>query len=206
MSIRTVLVAASAAGLLASCAPVSLPVYVGDAGAGGQAYSRCSLGDLPDGLVLARDGIQLLVSVRQWQGDEVVEVRYDIGPGHRAQLAKREVVVDLHDGGAPRTGAIDRIDLWDRVPDGGYETLPERRAGLATPALQMDDAPLPPLATGRRPDLPVRHYWVATHVRTGHAETVWVKLPDLIVDGAPVAFPEVRFDRRRLRALAPLNC
>lgn len=206
MPIRTVLIAVSAAGLLAGCVPLPLPFYVGDESAGRLSYNSCSLGDVPEGLVLSRAGIMLLVSVRQWRGDEVVHIRYDIGKGHRVQLAGREVAVNPRDGSAPRIGAIDRIDLWDRVPDDGYETLPARSAGLGPPDLLMDDAQLPPLPTGPRPILPVRHYWVATHVQTGHADRVWVKLPDLTVDGASIAFPEIRFDRRFRAVLAPLNC
>ena len=74
------------------------------------------------------------------------------------------------------------------------------------PDLWMDDSQLPSLPTGPQPFLPVRHYWVATHVKTEHADRVWVKLPDLTVDGAPVTFPEIHFDRRNHMVLAPLNC
>lgn len=204
--IRAVLVAVLAAAILAGCAPLPLPIYVGDESAGRLSYNDCSLGDIPEGLVLSRAGIMLLVGVRPWRGDEVVHVRYDIGAGHRAQLAGREVVVDPRDGSAPRIGTVDGIDLWDRVPEDGYEMLPARRAGLGPPDLLMDDAPLPPLPTGRRPFLPVRHYWIAAHVQTGHAERVWVTLPDLTVDGASIAFPEIRFDRQFRVVLAPLNC
>jgi hypothetical protein len=52
----------------------------------------------------------------------------------------------------------------------------------------------------------VRHYWIAAHVKSGHADRIWVKLPDLTVDGMPVAFPEIRFERRSRLVLAPLNC
>ncbi len=117
-----------------------------------------------------------------------------------------KVVVDLRDGKAPRIGAIDWIDLWDRVQEDGYERLPGRRAGLRPPDLVMDDSPLAPLSTGPRPQLPVRHYWVATHIKTGHADRIWVKLPHVTVDGADVAFPEIRFDRRSHVFMAPLNC
>ena len=206
MLVRTAFVAASAAVLLAACAPIPWTFYVGDEGAGRLTYDSCSLGVIPEGLQVSRAGIVLMVDVRQWRDDEVVQVRYDIGKGHRAQLASREVVVDTRDGSAPRIGTIDWIDLSDRVPADGYESLPGRRSGLRPPHLLMDDSQLPPLATGPRPFLPVRHYWVAAHVRTGHAERIWVKLPDLTVDGAPVTFPEIRFDRRFSVILAPLNC
>jgi hypothetical protein len=206
MLVRTAFIAVFAAVFLAGCVPLSRSFYVGDESAGRLLYNSCSLGMIPEGLEVSREGIVLLLDVRQWRDDDVVHVRYDIGKGHRAQLASREVVVDAHDGSAPRIGAIEWIDLWDRVPEVGYESLPARRAGLRPPDLPMDDSPLPPLPTGPRPFLPVRHYWVATHIRTGHADRVWVKLPDLTVDGAPVAFPEIRFDRRSHVFLAPLNC
>jgi hypothetical protein len=206
MLVRAVFTAASAAALLAGCAPLPLSFYVGDESAGRLSYNSCSLGVIPEGLEVSRAGIVMLVSVMQWREDEVVHVRYDIGKGHRVQLASREVVLDTRDGSAPRIGAIDWIDVWDRVQEDGYESLPARRAGLRPPELLMDDSQLPPLPTGRRPNLPVRHYWVATHVQTGHADRVWVKLPDLTVDGTPVAFPEIRFDRRFRLVLAPLNC
>ena len=206
MQVRAVFIAASAAALLAGCIPLPLSFYVGDESAGRPSYNSCSLGVMPEGLEVSRAGIALLVSVRQWREGEVVQVRYDIGQGHRAQLAGREVVVDARDGSVPRIGSIDGIDLWDRVPEDGYEGLPARRAGLRPPDLPMDDSPLPPLPTGPRPVLPVRHYWVAAHVDTGHADRVWVKLPDLRVDGARVVFPEIRFDRQSRLVLAPLNC
>ena len=206
MLVRAVFIAVFAAAVLAGCAPLSLSFYLGDENAGRLSYNSCSLGAIPEGLEVSRAGIALLVDVRQWREDEVVHVRYDIGKGHRAQLASREVVVDARDGSAPRIGAIEWIDLWDRVQEDGYESLPARRAGVQPPDLMMDDSQLPPLPTGARPFLPVRHYWVATHIRTGHADRVWVKLPALTVDGAPVAFPEIRFDRRFRLVLAPLNC
>lgn len=206
MLVRAVFIVASAAALLAGCVPLPLSFYVGDESAGRLSYSSCSLGVIPEGLEVSRAGIVMLVSVMQWREDEVVHVRYDIGKGHRVQLANREVLLDARDGSAPRIGAIDWIDLWDRVQEDGYESLPARRAGLRPPGLLMDDSQLPPLPTGLRPYLPVRHYWVATHVKTGHADRVWVKLPDLTVDGTPVAFPEIRFDRRFRLVLAPLNC
>jgi len=205
MSIRSVLVAASAAALSA-CAPLPVSFYVGDEDAGRLSYNSCSVGGMSEGLMIERAGIGVLVSVQPSGGDEVVHVRYDIGKGHRAQLAKRDVLVYLRDGKDPRIGTIDWIDLWDRVPPDGYETLPARRAGLSPPDLSMDDSQLPPLPTGPRPFMPVRHYWMATHVQSGHAQRLWVQLPELIVDGALVEFPAIRFDRRFRVVLAPLNC
>ena len=206
MLVRTVFIAASATALLTGCAPLPISFYVGDENTGRLSYNSCSLGAVPEGLEVSRGGIVSLVDVRQWREDEVVHVRYDIGKGHRAQLASREVIVDVRDGSAPRIGTIDSVDLWDRVQEDGYKSLPARRAGLRPPDLLMDDSQLPPLTTGARPFLPVRHYWVAAHVKTGHADRVWVKLPDLKVDDMPVAFPEIRFDRRFRLILAPLNC
>jgi hypothetical protein len=206
MLVRTVFFAASAAALLAGCVPLPISFYIGDENAGRLSHTSCSLGAIPEGLEVSRAGLVLLVDVRQWREDEVVHVRYDIGKGRRAQLASREVVVDVRDGSAPRIGVIDSLDLSDRVQEDGYESLPARRAGLRQPDMLMDDSQLPPLPTGPRPLLPVRHYWVAVHVKTGHAHQVWVKLPDLTVDGMPVAFPEIRFERRFRLGLAPLNC
>jgi hypothetical protein len=60
------------------------------------------------------------------------------------------------------------------VPEEGYEMLPARSAGLGPPDLLMDDAQMPPLSTGRRPFLPVRHHWIATRAQTAHAERVWM--------------------------------
>jgi hypothetical protein len=165
-------------------------------------YSSCSLGGSSERLQVSRAGIVWLVDVRQWREDEVVHVRYDLGKGHRAQLASREVIVDTRDGSQPRIGTIDSINLWGRVREDGYESLPARRAGLRPPDMVMDDSQLPPLPTGARPFLPARHYWAAAHVKTGHADRIWVKLPDLTVDGAPVAWPEIRFERRLSLALA----
>ena len=206
MLFRTVVMATIAAALLTACAIVPISFYVGDEDAGRSLYNSCSLGVVPEGLEVSRAENTLLVSVRQRREDGVVSIRYDIGKGHRAQLAGREVVVDARDGSAPRIGAIESIDLWDRVPDGGYATMPARQAGLRPPNLLMDDSPLPPLTTGSRPSMPVRHYWVATHVDVGLGDRVWVKMPDLIVDGKLVAFPEIRFDRRSRVVIAPLNC
>jgi hypothetical protein len=205
MSIRAILLTASATSLLA-CAPLPVSFYLGDEGVGRLSYNSCSLGRTSEGLTVSRAGIEALVSVQPSRGEEVVHVRYDIGKGHRAQLATREVVVDLRDGSQPRIGVIDWVDLWDRVPQDGYEALPARRAGLSPPDLVMDDSQLPPLPSGLRPFTPVRHYWVATRVKSGHAQRLWVKLPDLTVDGAIIAFPEIRFDRQFSVVLAPLNC
>ena len=206
MLVRAIFIAVSAVALLAACAPLPLSFYVGDEGAGQNSYNSCSLGVMPEGLAISRAGIEMLVTVRQRRDDEVVHVRYDIGIGHRARLASQRMIVDLRDGSAPRIGTIDAIDLWDRMPEEGYETLPARRAGLRPPDLLVDDSQLPPLPTGPRPFLPVRHYWVATHVQTRHADQVWVTLPDLTVDGASITFPEIRFDRRSRVIFAPLNC
>ncbi|MEJ8859637.1 hypothetical protein WKW79_34110 [Variovorax robiniae] len=194
------------AALIAGCVPLSLPYYVGDESVGRLTYNSCSLGAIPEGLVVSRADIELLIRVQPRREDEVVHVRYDIGKDHRAQLAGREVAIDLRDGSAPRIGKIGWIDLWDRVEEDGYVRLPARRAGLAAPDLLMDDSQLPTLPTGPRPFLAVRHYWVAAHVQTRHADRVWVKLPDLTVDGATIVFPEIRFERRLYVGLAPLNC
>lgn len=206
MLARVVFIALSGAVLFTGCAPLPLSFYVGDESAGRLSYNSCSLGGMPEGLEVSRAGIGLLVHVRQWHDDAVVHVRYDIGKGHLAQLASREVVVDLRDGSAPRIGAIEWVDLWDRVPDDGYESLPGRHAGLRPPGLLMDGSSLPPLSSGPRPFMHVRHYWIAAHVKTGHAERAFVRLPDLTVDGAAVTFPAIRFDRRSTVVLAPLNC
>jgi hypothetical protein len=207
MFVRTVFVAGCAAALLAGCVPLPVAYYIGDENAGRLSYNSCSLGGSSEGLEVSRAGIFLLVDVRQWGEDEVVHVRFDIGRGHRAQLASREVIVDTRDGSQPRIGTIESIDLWGRVRQDGYESLPARRAGLRPPDLLMDDSQPPPLPTGGTPPfLPVRHYWAAAHVKTGHADRIWVKLPDLTVDGAPVAWPDIRFERRLRLALAPLNC
>lgn len=79
---------------------------------------------MSEGLMITRAGVEVLVSVESSGGDDMVHARYGIGKGHRAQLANREVAVYLHDGKGPRIGRIDWIDLWDRVPQNGYETLP----------------------------------------------------------------------------------
>lgn len=206
MSIRTLLAAAASTAAVLACVPLPVSYYVGDEGVGRLSYNSCSIGGTPEGLVVSRAGIDALVSVQTVGEDEVVHVRYDIAQGHRAQLAGRRVVVDLRDGSRPRVGAINSIDRSDRVPTGGYQALPARRAGLSPPDLVMDDSPWPASPTGPRPPLPVRHYWVATHVQSGHAQRLWVGLPDLAVDGALVAFPELRFERRSSVVMAPLNC
>jgi hypothetical protein len=111
----------------------------------------------------------------------------------------------VRDGSAPRIGMIDSVDLWGRAQADGYESHPARRAGLRPPDMVMDDSQLPPLPTGPRPFHPVRHDWVVAHAKSGHADRLWVKLPDLRVDGMPVEFPEIRFDRRLRLVFAPLN-
>ena len=176
MLIRAVLIAVSAAGVIAGCVPLPLPFYVGDESAGRLAYDSCSFGDIPEGLVLSRAGIMLLVSVRQWHGDEVVHIRYDVGNGHRAQLAGPVVAVDLRDGRAPRIGTIDWIDLWDRVPEDGYEVLPARSTGLGPPNLLMDDAQLPLLPTG----------WPASTILSARRQLSWPVEVGEFIDGQSV--------------------
>ena len=192
--------------LLGGCAPLPVTFYVGDASRGRLSYGSCSLGAVPEGLVVAEGGIEVLVDVRARGDFEVVDLRYDVGRGHRVRLASREIEVDPRDGSAPRIGVIEAIDLFDRADPDGWKDAPARRAGLRAPDVLMDDSPLPPLPTGPRPPVSVRHYWVATRVSTGHADALWLTLPDLTVDGARVAFSPIRFDRQARVVLVPANC
>jgi hypothetical protein len=206
MPARFVCLFAAGLVLLSGCAPLPVTFYVGDAGEGRLSYNSCSLGVVPDGLFVARGGIEVLADIRSVGGADVVQLRYDVGPGHQVRLASREIEVDRRDGSGPRIGVIEAIDLFDRADPDGWKDNPARRAGLRRPQIVMDDAQLPPLPTGQRPYVPIRHYWAATRVSTGQSDSLWLKLPDLVVDGAPVVFTPIRFDRHVRVALAPLNC
>jgi hypothetical protein len=193
--------------LLGGCAPMPVAFYVGQASDNGRlSYNTCSLGVVPDGLLVAQSGIEILADIRAGGETEVVQLRFDVAHGHRVRLASRDVEVDPRDGSGSRIGVIDAIDMWDRSDPDGWKNNPARRAGLRPPELLMDGAQLPPLTTGARPSSPVRHYWVATRVLTRHADSLWLKLPDLTVDGAPVVFDPIRFDRHVRVVMAPLNC
>lgn len=192
--------------VMGGCVPLPVTFYVGDPGAGRLSYNSCSLGVVPEGLVVSRAGIEVLADIRSRGDDEVVHLRYDVGRGHRVRLASREIAVDARDGSRPRIGVIDAIDLSDRADPFGWKDSPARRAGLRPPDLLMDDSQLPPLPTGRRPFLPIRHYWIASFISTGHARPLWLQLPDLTVDDVLVVFPPIRFDRQTRMVLAPMNC
>jgi hypothetical protein len=180
--------------------------YVGDSGAGRLAYSSCSLGAVPEGLVVERGGVEVLADIRPRGVNELVQLRFDVGQGHRVHLASRQVTADPRDGSGPRIAVIQAIDLYDRPDPDGWKENPARRAGLRAPDTLMDDSPPPPLATGPSPHLTVRHYWVASTVATGHAHVLWLQLPDLNVDGRLVVFPAIRFERHTRVLAAPLNC
>src|SRR5690242_10482403 len=72
-------------GLLgvAGCAPVPVTFYVGDSGVGRLSYNSCSLGAVPEGLVVGRGGVEVLADIRPRGDNEVVQLRFDIGPGHQ---------------------------------------------------------------------------------------------------------------------------
>jgi hypothetical protein len=206
MPARFSLFFAAVLALLGGCAPVPVAFYVGDASHGRLSYNSCTMGVVPEGLFVARSGIEVLADIRTRGDAEVVYLRYDVGPGHRVRLARREIEADPHDGRGPRIGVIDAIDLLDRADPDGWKDNPARRAGLRPPEILMDDSQLPPLATGARPFMPIRHYWAAARVLTGHADSLWLQLPELTLDGAPVVFTPIRFDRQVGLVLAPLNC
>ena len=180
--------------------------YAGDPSAGRLSYNSCSLGVVPEGLVVARAGIEVLADIRSRGDDEVIHLRYDVGHGHRVRLASREIAVDARDGSRPRIGVINAIDLSDRADPFGWKDSPARRAGLRLPHLLMDDSQPPPLPTGRRPFLPIRHYWVASMISNRPSSPLWLQLPDLTVDEVLVVFPPIRFDRQTRMVLAPVNC
>jgi hypothetical protein len=192
--------------VLGGCAPLPVAFYTGDASQGRLLYGNCSLGGVPEGLLLARSGIEILVDNRGQDDSAVVHLRYDVAHGHRVRLASREIAVDPRDGSGPRIGAIDAIDVSDRADPDGWKDNRVRRAGLRPPEILMDDAQLPPLSTGPRPYMSIRHYWAAARIPTGHAHTLWLQLPELTVDGASVVFTPIRFDRHLRVAPAPLNC
>lgn len=191
---------------VAGCAPLPTAFYVGDSGAGRLSYNSCSLGAVPEGLVVERGGVEVLADVRPRGDNELVQLRFDVGQGHRVHLASREVTADPRDGSGPRPGVIQAIDLSDRPDPDGWKENPARRAGLRATDTLMDDSKPPPLATGPSPRLSVRHYWVASTVATGHAHVLWLQLPDLNVDGRSVVFPAIRFERHTRVLVAPVNC
>ncbi len=196
------------AGLLVvgGCAPFSVTFYVGDGGAGRLSYNSCSLGAVPEGLVVERGGVEVLADIRPRGDNEVVRLRFDIGHGHRVRLTSREITADPRDGSVPRTGMIEAIDLFDRADPDGWKENAVRRAGLRAPGILMDDSQLPPSSTGPRPALTVRHYWVASAIAAGHAKVLWLQLPALDVDGGVVVFPPIRFERHTRLLVAPVNC
>jgi hypothetical protein len=185
-----------------------LPVtfYVGDSGAGRLSYNSCSLGAVPEGLVVELGGVEVLADVRPHGDNELVQLRFDVGQGHRVHLASREVTADPRDGSGPRSGVIQAIDVSDRTDPDGWKENPARRAGRRAPDTLMDDSQPPPRATGRSPRLTVRHYWAASIVATAHAPVLWLQLPDLNVDGRLVVFPAIRFERHTRVLVAPVNC
>ena len=192
--------------VVGGCAPLPVTFYVGDSGVGRLSYNSCSLGAVPEGLVVERGGIEVLADIRPRGDNEVVQLRFDIGHGHQVRLASREITADPRDGSVPRSGVIEAIDLFDRADPDGWKENAARRAGLRAPGILMDDSQLPPLATGPRPALTVRHYWGASTVAAGHANVLWLQLPALDVDGGLVVFPPIRFERHTRVLVAPVNC
>ena len=51
-----------------------------------------------------------------------------------------------------------------------------------------------------------RHYWVAAPVRRDLDGDMWISLPEVLINGMPVRFPEVKFTRRFALGRGLSNC
>jgi hypothetical protein len=190
-----VLLAASIAG----CVALPTYVYVPDAAAGTPVYERCSLTpDLPAGVELERSGLHAIVSIGHSQGENQVHVRFDVPNGLTLVLREHAIAIDAGDGSPPRRATIPHINPAAPARD------PE------TPAMQKLVLPVDTPMRGGRIEAgrlsSDRHYWIAAPVKGELDGDIRVSLPEVLLDGMSVRFPEVKFSRRFTIGTGLFNC
>lgn len=181
----------------AGCVVFPTHVYVPDARAGQPVYERCSLTpDLPFAVRLERPHLQATVSVERLQGG-LVRVQFDIPDGTTVSLRESTIRIDAKDGTTPRRAPIASINP---VAPARY---PE------TPVIQKLVLPVDaPMQGGRLRignESSDKHYWIAAPLGETSGD-VWISLPELSVDGAPVRFDEIHFEQRPVIGLGKFNC
>jgi hypothetical protein len=188
-----------AVAAIAGCVGLPRHVYVPDAAEGVPVYEKCSLTpDLPAGVALERSGLRAVVSLAHSQGEDQVQVRFDVPQGMTLLLIDHAIAVDARDGLAPRRATIPDVN----------PVAPARY--LETPAIQPLLLPVDaPLRGGRihagnlSSD---KHYWIAAPVMEGLEGDVWISLPEMLINGTRARFPEIRFTRRFAVGRGSFNC
>lgn len=197
-SIRGVLAALFATLLGAGCVVFPTQVYVAEAGAGLPVYERCSLTpQLPFGVKVGRLHVQAIVSVATQQGG-LVRVQFDIPEGTTVILRESTIRIDPKDGSEPLRAPIASVNP---VAPARY---PE------TPVIQKLVLPVDaPMRGGRLQmgsESSDKHYWIVAPFNGLPDGDVWITLPELSIDGAPMQFDEIHFVRRLAIGLGRFNC
>lgn len=188
-----------AAASIAGCVVLPTQVYVPDGAEGTVVYERCSLTpDLPAGVKLEHSGLHAIVSIGRSQGVNQVRVRFDVPEGSTVVLREHAIAVDARDGRTPRRATIAHIN----------PVAPARNP--ETPAIEKRVLPVDtPLRGGRMEAGTLsfdRHYWIAAPVEGDLDGDIWISLPEVLLDGMPMRFPEVRFTRRFAIGRGLSNC
>jgi hypothetical protein len=188
-----------AAAGIAGCVVLPTDVYVPDITEGVPVYERCSLTpDLPAGVELRRSGLHAIVSLAHRQGVDQVQVRFDVPEGMTLLLSDHAIAVDARDAHTPRRATIPHINP---VASARY---PETSViqGLVLPV----DAPMRGGRINAGNLSSDKHYWIAAPVTGGLERDIWISLPELLIDGTPARFPEIRFTRRLAIGRGSFNC
>ena len=160
---------------------------------------RCSLTpDLPVAVKLERSGLHAIVSIARRQGMNQVHVRFDVPEGMTLVLHEHAIVLDTRHASGPRRAMISHIN----------PVAPAREP--ETPAIDKLVLPVDtPMRGGRMEAGHVsfdRHYWIAAPIERELEGDVWLTLPEVLVDGEPIRFPEVRFAPRFTVGTGFVNC
>ncbi len=192
------LVALAAAVASSACVPLATHVYVADATAGRLVHSSCTLDrDVPDGIEVERGGVRAIVRLGPFS--RTIEARYDVPPGRTLVLTSDRFRIDPRDGRPVSDAVFPRISRVD-APARNYDN-PYVQSAMVSIGAPLEGGISGPGAGSES----WKHYWIAAPLDVDAREVV-VTLPAATVDGASIAFPDIRFERRFLVAMAPLNC
>lgn len=187
---------------LAGCVPHVTEDYVPDVPSESLVHSPCAFNTrLPTGARLRLGRATAIVTLSEHAGRPYVEVHFEVPPGTEIQLEDDAISLATHAGGPARSFGFPSVSLVDTPIVNSHSTLP---------ALRAQQLPVRAPLTGAWVDAGSnrsgRHFWLATFVETGGAPTVFVTLPRMTIDAVSREGPRLAFTRRRMTAMALLNC
>lgn len=189
------------AGICSGCVPFLTTAYVADPTPGTPIYESCSLNSsVPVGVALEVKGVRANVSLIRNNEGGFVEVRFDVPVGTILVLEDDVLKVDRRSGQKVERAKIPNISLADRAIFSSYHPSPaleKYMVPVGTPLVGSDR-----VIIERHRGL---HFWVAARADID-ANDVWVTLPSFTINGVSVDVAELHFHRKRIFAIAPLNC